>query len=254
VAPRSAAFDTLPTHPPAWLKVRRPLTTQELHTIDREYRLRVQDVQSVDRLLASIETALRSAGASRNTVIVFSSDNGYHMGEYRLAPGKLTAFDTDITVPLVVSGPGIPPATTSPAVVQNVDLAPTFEALAGLPPNPGVDGRSLVALMHGARVAGWTTAALVEHRGPDTNLADPDHPPPHSGNPPSYEAIRTATYTYVEYATGGKEYYDRVTDPLELHNVVAQLSPHRQTMLHRTLRALETCHGAAQCTVARGAG
>ncbi len=253
-APRSAAYDVLPTDAPAWLKGRRPLTTAETARIDREYRLRAQDVRSVDRLLASVEAALGSAGASRDTVIVFSSDNGYHMGEYRLTPGKMTAFDTDVTVPLVVSGPGVPGGTTSPAVVQNVDLAPTFEAWAGLAPDPGTDGRSLLGLLRGDRVAGWTTAALVEHRGPDTDPTDPDHQPFRSGNPPSYEAIRTATYTYVEYASGAKEYYDRLTDPFELHNVVGQLSARRRERLHRTLRALETCRGAAACTVARAAG
>lgn len=253
-APRSAAYDVLPTDPPAWLRGRRPLTTAEKARIDRDYRLRAQDVLSVDRLLGSIEAALRSAGASRDTVIVFSSDNGYHMGEYRLTPGKMTAFDTDVTVPLVVAGPGIPAGTTTRAVVQNVDLAPTFESWAGVPPNPGVDGRSLLGLLHGDRLAGWTTAALIEHRGPDTDPTDPDHQPFRSGNPPSYEAIRTATYTYVEYATGAKEYYDRVADPLELHNVFGQLSVRRKERLHRTLRALETCHGAAACTVARAAG
>ena len=67
-------------------------------------------------------------GQARNTVFVFSSDNGYHLGEYRLPSGKQTAFDTDILVPLIVAGPGIAPGSVNPAITENVDLRPTFDA------------------------------------------------------------------------------------------------------------------------------
>ena len=59
-------------------------------------------------MIGEIEQALTADGFVRNTYLVFSSDNGLHTGEYRLMPGKLTAFDTDIRVPLVVTGPGVP--------------------------------------------------------------------------------------------------------------------------------------------------
>ncbi len=62
---------------------------------------------------------------------MFSSDNGYHLGQHRLNRGKQTAFDTDIRVPLIMSGPGVAKAKTSSAVVQNTDLYPTFVDLAG---------------------------------------------------------------------------------------------------------------------------
>ena len=54
---------------------------------------------------------------------MFSSDNGLHTGEYRLMPGKLTAFDTDIHVPLVIVGPGVPAGQSTDAMTENVDLA-----------------------------------------------------------------------------------------------------------------------------------
>ena len=82
-------------------------------------------------------------GVAENTYIVFSSDNGYHMGEYRLLPGKQTAFDTDIHVPLIVSGPGVPAGRTVSQLASNIDLAPTFETLAGLKVRNSIDGHSL---------------------------------------------------------------------------------------------------------------
>jgi N-acetylglucosamine-6-sulfatase len=87
--------------------------------IDGEYRMRAQAVEAVDRLLGVIEARLAARGLTRNTYIVFSSDNGYHMGQHRLLPGKETAFDTDIRVPLIIAGPGVPGATIVSQVVQN---------------------------------------------------------------------------------------------------------------------------------------
>jgi arylsulfatase A-like enzyme len=208
-------------------------------------------VLSVDRLIGAIEEAVHDTGGSRETDIVFSSDNGYHMGEYRLKPGKMTAFDTDVNVPLVVQGPHVLRGHVSRAIVQNIDLAPTFEALAGLTPARDLDGRSLVPLLRHDLVRRWTSAALVEHRGPVTDLTDPDYPQRGSGNPPTYEAIRTARYTYVEYRTGDREYYDRVHDPLELHNIASQLSAGRLQRLHDNLLQLTHCAGVRECTMAR---
>jgi hypothetical protein len=80
------------------------------------------------------------------------------------------------------------------------------------------DGRSLVPLLHGQRVAEWRAVALVEHRGPHKDSTDPDAPALRSGNPTTYEAIRGLTSVYVEYANGEKEYHDLAADPDELRN------------------------------------
>ncbi|OLB75037.1 MAG: sulfatase [Actinobacteria bacterium 13_2_20CM_2_71_6] len=249
-APRGPAFDTLPTDAPPWLAGRTPLTDAEKTTIDTGFRRRVQAVQAVDRLIGTLRAALTKAGVAGNTYVVFSSDNGYHMGQYRLNPGKMTAFDTDIRVPLIAAGPGVAAATTSTAPVENIDLTPTFEQFAGATTPSNVDGRSLVGLLHGGSGANWRTAALVEHHGPDTLAGDPDLPAPNSGNPPSYEAIRTTVYTYVEYSDGSREYYDRTTDPHELHNIVKSLSPVRLGQLHTALTNLQNCHNGTDCWAA----
>lgn len=249
-APRTAAFDALPSNPPPWLAGRKPLTSAQIRDIDRRYRRRTQDVLSIDRLLAGIERALAATGAAGDTVVVFSSDNGYHLGEYRLEAGKMTAFDTDIQVPLVVTGPGVRAGASNSDAVQNIDLAPTFEELAGLRPSPKMDGVSIVDLLRGP-VPGWNNAALVEHHGPDTDVNDPDYPGPHGANPPSYTALRTARYTYVEYADGAVELYDLRRDPLELDNIADRIDPQRLAQLHGELVDLRECSGAVACSAAR---
>jgi N-acetylglucosamine-6-sulfatase len=243
-APRTAAYDVLPSDPPPWLAGRAPLTGAEQTAIDTAFRKRVQAVQAVDRMIGSLEDTLDKAGVAGHTMVVFTSDNGYHMGEHRLNPGKQTAFDTDIHVPLVMAGPGVAAGATVAQPAENIDLRPTYDALAGAPTPSDVDGQSLVPLVGGHPQATWRTAALIEHHGPDDDPADPDHPAPNSGNPTSYEAIRTVDYTYVEYTDGTKEYYDHRTDPEQLHNTVKQLPADRVAALHTTLLGLEGCHHA----------
>jgi hypothetical protein len=71
-----------------------------------------------------------------------------------------------------------------------------------------------------------------------------------SGNPTTYEAIRSATALYVEYADGKKEYHDLVADPDELRNTYASLPDDRKAALHAALDAVQTCRGAAGCLAA----
>jgi arylsulfatase A-like enzyme len=138
----------------------------------------------------------------------------------------MTAFDTDIRVPLIIAGPGIRPGMRIDALADNVDLAPTFEQLAGHTVSPSIDGRSLVPLLEGRRPTGWRRAVLVEHRGPDVDVTDPDYPKTESGNPPSYEAMRLDQALYVEYVDGEHEYYDIASDPYELRNAYGDLGRH----------------------------
>jgi N-acetylglucosamine-6-sulfatase len=250
-APRPPNFDVLPTNPPRWLADHPPLSNSRVALINRAFRLRVQSVQAVDDMIAKLEQALAAHGQLRNTYIVFSSDNGLHTGEYRLNPGKLTAFDTDIHVPLVIAGPGVPANATNNAMAENVDLAKTFEAIGGtFMPS---DGHSLLPLMGGVTPADWRNAILVEHHGPDLDGGsdtDPDSQDRLSGNPPSYEAMRTPDFLYVEYRDDEREFYDLRTDPFELHNIASSLGPDQLAELHQELMGLEECHTGDACWAA----
>jgi arylsulfatase A-like enzyme len=172
------------------------------------------------------------------------------MGEHRLLPGKMTAYDTDIHVPLIVTGPGVPAGLKVDEIVENVDLCPTFAELGGAVAPANIDGRSLVPLLHGEKVAEWRAVALVEHRGPHDDPTDPDAPAARSGNPTTYEAIRASTSVYVEYADGEKEYHDLAADPYELRDAFASLSAMRKASLHATLEAIKVCHDAKSCAKA----
>ena len=248
-SPRTSAFAAAPEGgTPQWLSRLPPLSPSDISAIDRDFRKRAQAVLAVDRMIGDLETAVEASGQADNTYFVFSSDNGYHMGEHRLMPGKMTAFDTDIHVPLIVTGPGVSRGRILDEVVENIDLCPTFAELAGVAVPASVDGHTLVPLLREEPIPAWRSLALVEHHGPLKQEAeDPDTPAIRSGNPPTYGAIRSRDWVYVEYDDGTREYHDRTSDPAELQNTFWSLSPVTRRSLSAALAALRGCQGGQAC-------
>ncbi|MFO0734296.1 MAG: sulfatase [Labilithrix sp.] len=252
VAPRTPAFDAAPdADAVTWLKATPALTKVNKDKIDANFRERAQAVQAIDKAIGDLQAAVAAAGQADNTYFVFSSDNGFHMGEHSLRPGKQTAFDTDIHVPLIVTGPGVPKGAVADQIAQNVDLCSTFAELGGGTPIATQNGHSLVALLRGETPADWRTAALIEHHGSSFDPTDPDAPEELSGDPPTYNALRTKDVVYIEYAGGEVEYHDRRTDPDELHNTAKALTAGQKAALHTTLEAMKTCHDPAACWAAQ---
>ncbi|MFJ4030858.1 sulfatase family protein [Streptomyces griseoluteus] len=249
-APRTPAYDRSPQPTPTWQSGLKPLSDDEQRSIDQKFAKRARSVQAVDDMIGRVRDELQAKGLADNTYIVFSSDNGFHMGEHRLRPGKQTAYDTDIRVPLVVTGPGVAAGKQINQPAANIDLSPTFQDLAGLQPSGAADGSSLAPLLHGEQVTDWRQAVLIEHHRPASKKGDPDAAPDGSGNPPSYEAIRTPDALWVEYADGEREYYDTRSDPDELYNRASSLSKAQQGLLHQMLTDLQNCEGSEACAKA----
>ena len=155
-------------------------------TAVRDLRDRARMSQSADRLVTKI---LRSVGP--DTYVVLTSDNGFHLGQNGLARGKGTAYDTDVRVPLLVTGPGVVPGQRQ-EVTSNIDLAPTFEELAGLAPTPYRSGLSLVPTFAQPRLV-RQSYAFLEHTQQTLTGGDPDAA--FSGSEldriPSYTAVRS---------------------------------------------------------------
>lgn len=243
---------------PAWIRDKPLLTAAQQTKIDTQYRKRIQSLQSVDRAISKLITTLKNNGQLANTYIVFTSDNGFHLGNHRLPQGKQTAYEEDVHVPLIVRGPGVPKNVKRNHITGNIDLAPTFAALAGAQTPVFVDGRSFAPLL-GANppaVSTWRKAYLLEHfnqAGLETPGAGPQEPPDDDQSLrsakaeataegiPNFHGLRTARYTYVELATGEKELYDHNVDPYELNNIASTASPTLLASLHAQLAALETC-------------
>lgn len=98
---------------------------------DHFYRNRLRALQAVDEIIDGVVRRLTGYGILDNTYIFYSSDNGYHIGQHRLQPGKECGFEEDINVPLIVRGPGVPRGQVTDIVTTHTDLALTFLSLVG---------------------------------------------------------------------------------------------------------------------------
>ena len=155
---------------------------------ERSMRARAQMLQSVDRMLSRI-----LATVDDDTYVVLTADNGMHLGQHGLERSKGTPYDSDARVPLLVVGPGVEPGERA-EVVSNIDLAPTFEDLAGLPRARDDAGVSLVPTFGDPALA-RRDAAFLEHTHSGVRYGDPDQP--FSGDTlnlvPDFTAVRTPT-------------------------------------------------------------
>merc|ERR1712087_630531 len=98
-------------------------------------------------MVAGIVSTLEELGLSENTYIFFTSDHGYHLGQFRIPAEKVQPYETDIRTVFYAKGPGIAPNTKLDELVSNVDIGPTLCELAGVEPPNLMDGRSMVPLL-----------------------------------------------------------------------------------------------------------
>ena len=240
-APRGPSFDQadLAAEPPFLQRLPR-LDRVEQARIDLLWRKRLESSESVADLVTAVRSQLQATGHDDDTLVIVTSDNGFHLGQHRLRPGKQTAFDEDVLVPTVLLGPGVPAGLVVDALASEVDLAPTIAAVLQTPVPTWADGTSLVPWLSG-RPTPWRDALLAEHLA-SAPPKDPDHED--DWQPPNYAAMRTRDYLYVEYVTGARQLYDLVRDPAQMHNLAAVASPELLARLHDSLQALSHCAGA----------
>jgi arylsulfatase A-like enzyme len=259
-APRPPSFDEPNVaDKPAYIRALPTLSPTVKDAIDRLYRNRIRSLQAVDRGVAQLVAQLQKLGILDDTYFVFTSDNGFHLGEHRLPAGKRTPYDDDIHVPFFVRGPGIAAGSTVHALSGNVDIAPTVAAIAGATVPSSVEGRSLLDLWRGAATpSNWRTGYLLEH-APEPNSGDNDLEAGRgvlvAAEPtdiPTYEGVRTQDAVYVEYDTGERELYDLRTDPFELYNAARSAPRALLAQWHDYLAPLTDCHGA-RCRTAESA-
>lgn len=162
---RTANFNPDEPSGVSWVKDLPQLNDTIIEYHDEFQRSRLRALQSVDEMIEALVKRLDAKGLLDNTYIFYTTDNGYHIGQHRLPPGKECPFETDIHIPLIVRGPGIPAGHRAGVVSSHTDLAPTILKLAGgsrtEPPSDGfpipLDGKSLATPESGehANVEFW---------------------------------------------------------------------------------------------------
>ena len=174
-------------------------------------------VAGIDLAVGRLREALARRGASDQTAILYTSDNGLLMGEHGLI-GKWLMFEESIRVPMLLHLPGEAPQRIRQPVL-NIDVAPTLLDLAGIDAGDLMQGRSLGDLARGAPVVDWRKDWLYEH---DLDLG--------AEYVPRIEGVRTERWKYVHYLdprSNGESLFDLAADPLELDDLAA-VGHHRE--------------------------
>ena len=180
---------------------RLPIPLARPYSMDR-LRRRAETLLAADEMINGVMRSLRVTGRLENTMIVFTSDNGFLLGEHRWGY-KTVPYDESIRVPLVIRYDPLTSGTTTGALAANVDLAPTFAELAGVP--FGADGVSLLPLL--------TDGSQARKFVP---LEAEEFTPGRLTTVPSYCGVRAKAKMFVRYATGEEELYDLRRDPYQL--------------------------------------
>ena len=250
---RPASFDEadVSDKPPVLGEAFARLRPQQIAQIRRAYRGRLESLLAVDEAVAAIVAALRETGRLDDTLILFTSDNGFFHGEHRVPNGKYLVYEPSVRVPLIARGPEIPRGRTSRELVANVDLAATILDAAGARARGRtLDGRSLLPFAR--RPSRRSDRAILLETGQTADSGDLDQ----DGGPgvtrptlrriPTYRAARTERFKYVEHSTGDRELYDLRRDPDELRSVHAD-PDYARTLgaLRRELVRLRRCKGSA---------
>lgn len=285
---KSEAFNHNGTGKASWIRKLPKMNAPLVRYIEDRHRERRRSLLEVDEMVEQLVTAMPDG-----SYIFFFSDNGYMLGEHRIANGKFVPYKPSAEVPLLVAGPGVAPSTTRPEITSSVDLAATFAEIGGT--TMATDGVSLLPLLHGATPA-WRDSVLIEWDGsiaasqqadldgdilPASVVADearanrtdpqaandkngkregkkdkgrkrPDRERDNEINKrsyraPAYNALRGATWLYIEWKGGFREYYDHAAgDEDEINNIYGELTDARQEELATKVQSMKTCSGA-QC-------
>eukprot|EP00746_Dinoflagellata_sp_MGD_P151485 gnl/MRDRNA2_/MRDRNA2_83073_c0_seq1.p1 gnl/MRDRNA2_/MRDRNA2_83073_c0~~gnl/MRDRNA2_/MRDRNA2_83073_c0_seq1.p1 ORF type:complete len:698 (-),score=140.62 gnl/MRDRNA2_/MRDRNA2_83073_c0_seq1:278-2371(-) len=117
---------------PGWVQSLHLMNDTQVSWLDEHYRQRLRALQGVDEMVADIVSQLEEQEMLDNTYIFYTADNGFHLGHFRLPPAKMTAYENDIHVPLIVRGPGVPKGAVSHELTSNVDFFGAFTSIAGI--------------------------------------------------------------------------------------------------------------------------
>jgi N-acetylglucosamine-6-sulfatase len=223
---------------PVYLKKLPELTSAEKAAEPEVTRQRAEALYALDVQIRNTITHLRKTGQLRHTIIVFTSDNGYYLGEHRKREGKVNLHEPSLRVPLLVAGPGVPHGRRYDPVTT-IDLAPTFASYAGTTMS-GTDGTSFLPLISGGD-QGWRRPVVTEGM---MGFGRYDDQYQLGRSPLDTRGLRLGRWKLMRYSTGEQELYDLWKDPLELQNLAR--TPADATVLHEMRGLFDeywNCHG-----------
>ncbi|KAJ5104419.1 hypothetical protein NUU61_001766 [Penicillium alfredii] len=265
--PRDASFNKLIENGVGWTKDLPALTEKEIKYIDYFHQQRLRALQAVDEMVGRLVQKLEKKGELDNTYIIYSTDNGYHLGQHRMQPGKNCGYETDISVPLIIRGPGVPEGASMDVVTSHTDIAPTFLSIAGVADKDmpkDLDGKKIPTTKDESDKHDRTEHVAVEYWGGAVaegiyGLISPKSKHGfHEEN--TYKAVRLVSDDYSLYysvwCTNVRELFDMKEDPHQTTNLAKnpkqanrQIAKHGipkvMNRLNALILVLKSCTGDA---------
>ncbi|XP_035217177.1 N-acetylglucosamine-6-sulfatase-like isoform X2 [Stegodyphus dumicola] len=225
-----------------WLLRQPPKSLSEdvIESIDETFRNRWRTLLSVDEGVLSIFKVLRDTKLLDNTFIFFTSDNGFHLGQFSLPWDKRQPYEFDVKVPLLIRGPGVEKGITIQQPMLNIDLAPTFLELANISIPEDLDGKSFATLLLNPNSdVKLRSSFIIEHQGEASDKLIPGCPQYKAEEVHTCEIdcicedSRNNTYVCVRELTQEKNYltclfkddedfieaYNLTEDPFQMRNI-----------------------------------
>jgi arylsulfatase A-like enzyme len=180
-------------------------------------------ISFMDAQVGRVVDALDRLGLSDNTIIVFTSDHGYHVGEHGLWQ-KMSLFEESARVPLLIVAPGMSKGAAAKSPVQQIDLFPTLAELCNVKTPANLQGQSLAPMLKDVNVTGRGWAVSQVMRGGGLNRATVTSDVGSQSRNFFGYTLRTPRWRYTEWDEGkeGRELYDHDADPKELKNLAGE--------------------------------
>lgn len=207
---------------------------EEQELMNHLFRRRMLAVRTVDDVLGEVRQLLKTLRIEDQTIVIITSDNGYHLGHTRVY-GKATPYHRSSNVPAIVWGPQWVDACSEPLdhLIAHIDLAPTLVELAGGTVPDQVQGQSFVPLLRGdpPRPESWRPQGLLVEQWELT---------PCRGQmlATTFCSLRLYNEVYTQWANGDREYYRTDQDPLELNNAIGELNSDTEARFVERISAL----------------
>ncbi|KAJ4311640.1 hypothetical protein N0V94_007839 [Neodidymelliopsis sp. IMI 364377] len=223
--PRTPNFNPNTTGTASYFKTLRQLNQSEIEYNDDWYRKRLQSLQSVDELIDSIIDRLSANPAVlNNTYLIYTTDNGFHIGQHRLPPGKSCNIEEDVNIPFFIRGPGVPKGAVQTIPSSHTDIVPTLFSLAGIPLRDDFDGEPIPVTSELLAINDKSEHVNIEFWGEYLVEGNTFFGQSSFVNN-TYKHVRIVgedyDLAYAVWCTNEHELYDMVNDPYQLTNLYA---------------------------------
>lgn len=234
--PRTPGFNPASPGTASYFKTLRQLNQSEIDYNDNWYRRRLQSLQAVDELIDSIFERLEaSPEVLANTYLIYTTDNGYHIGQHRLPPGKSCGIEEDVNIPFFMRGPGIPKGAIQTIPSSHTDIVPTLFTLAGIPLRDDFDGEPIPVTTELLACNEKSEHINIEFWG--DHLVEGNFFYGNSYFPNNtYKTVRVIgeqyDLAYTVWCTNEHELYDMTTDPHQLNNLLVTSDGHTHVKIN----------------------